>query len=342
MTKEFDNYTYKPSAQDSRIVDTENMSQEDWTDVATFTASVINSLHEAVGSEPLKVTKGSVQYAKTYSESYLAHQNEYTEDTNERVSSTVASKASGLNYTYPPFYDTASIDRRVESIETIFTNEGMTRNVTYEPLTLGEIKSSIYNYILAQLRDTYDSNSILGLFPVSGATSRGKYLNGNYLAVVVLDKYFSLVNIYDTVMSTNWGTTSYMSDAFDTTPYTIPSTKALQAKLTELKGQLPTLNANLKTATDNLTAKQTAKAAADKQVASLTADLKNNQDALAKLQAQKAVKDNGPEDLAAADQKVKDSTAKYNEAKQAYADAKSAYEAAQKQADTAKVAKDCS
>ena len=328
ISEKLHNYNvYHKVPGDNRVIqDISNMSQDDWADLATFTASLINSAREQLGYEirNLVVTHDSINFAKNYAQIYQTHQ--YNDNSNRENSlrdAAVKSNVSQLQASY------VSLRSKLEDVEEEntsweYADDGVRITTTYKPITIGDLKKDIYNNIVEGLINKSSTVVLLGI-----GLYRDKGILGKYFSVAITDGNLELLDIAG-------GTAN-----FDATPYDIPSldTKDLQAKLTELKGQLPTLNANLKTATDNLTAKQTAKAAADKQVASLTADLKNNQDALAKLQAQKAVKDNGPKDLAAADQKVKDATAKYNEAKQAYDDAKSAYEAAQKQADTAKAAK---
>lgn len=313
----FNNYVYHEAINDSRQIDSlETMTQEDWAELATFAASIINPLREQMGTQPLNVVQGSVALGKNFATQYQRH--EYIDSYNVSGSVKEAAQMVGLNSYQPDSYLAmqGNLSRVVKNVsKSELSIGGLTRSFTsytYYPVTLGSLKRDIYDFILQSLRDTNNARELLGIY--SG-------LNGDYFAVSGADQtlYFLNISNYE------------VNSGFSTTKYNIPDldTKALQVKLAELKKQLPSLSAKLTQATDDLTSKQADKAKADEKVNALTTAVQNDQTALDNLKSQKATKINGTKDLATATQKLKDATAKYDEAKKNYDNAKKAFEEAQ-------------
>jgi len=314
----FDNH-YKQSVQDNREIDLDNMSQQDLIDLSTFVASIVNPLHEKLGTPTQKVTKGSIQFAKSYAKNYLEYKNQYSDSTLDRIASTNAAKDTGIegNTNYKVIVSDNFIPRVVTSTKWVVDSSGSYIEREYAPITLGQLKGDIYDAIVKNLTDVVYYGYILGL-----ENDSYYFLNGDYMALVVLDNNFKIVTMSDKDIVGN----------FDKTPYEIPSldTTQLKAQLAELKDSLGVAQTKLNAANSDLIAKQGQKSDADKKVSDLTATLQTEENKLAELKNQQAIKNGMPKELAATQKKVADATAKYNEAKKKYEATKDAYEAARK------------
>lgn len=88
--------TYHHSNQAAQIsfADLNDLSQQDWADLSTFAAGLINDIRVAMGQSPLQVTHGSVSFGKDSANNYLKHN--YTDSYNQKGSIVDAARENGL------------------------------------------------------------------------------------------------------------------------------------------------------------------------------------------------------------------------------------------------------
>ncbi|MGI1803967.1 SEC10/PgrA surface exclusion domain-containing protein [Limosilactobacillus reuteri] len=207
--------------------DLNDLSQGDWISLATFAASLINPIREANNLQPLKVTKGSVNFSSEIANNYIKH--EYYDGYNTSGSVSKAASNNGLWNFHNYLKITGELNRDVSnSSSTRITLGNYTRSITFykfNDVTFNDLKRDTYHMILNAFMNPQDAQNLLG--------------NYEYLGVTGMDQTIALVMIGDNDIE------NYSN--FNQTEYSIPTddTSSLKKQISECEstraGYLSTL-----------------------------------------------------------------------------------------------------
>ena len=260
--------------------DLNNLSQGDWISLATFAASLINPIRKANNLQPLKVTKGSVDFSSEIANNYIKH--EYYDHYNISGSVSKAASNNGLFNFQEYLKITGDLNRDIVNTSTTSVTIGnYTRSVTsyeFSDVTFNDLKRDTYNMILNALTNPQGAQTLLGDY--------------TYLGVTGMDQTIALAMINDNDIN------SYSK--FNQTEYSIPSndTSSLKGEisanestkasylstLTEVSKATNVANAKLTDAKKNQSEAKNALEEADKNIKSKQAlvDTANKELTLAK------------------------------------------------------------